>query len=303
MIFTNGVANVKYNSSQSWYDSWNKIRQQTGRWNNQADEETANTLTQYGDQFASLFKNYVGRDPDGTEVDQFFKTVVAPKGEYADQQALRDRTASFVGDTFQVAAEDKVKEELKAQESQAGELSNIFRAQGQETVNKYQSSLMDFTQKLVERVRPNLLTSLQAQGLLNTGGLNQAVAGQQADFSNQAAQQVADLEMQNNQQADAIKFGGQSAAYEFAKGQSMNRLPNLLMAGQQGLQNAYQTQSQNNLFSHQSAMLQAQLAAQNRRPSFGQTFGQSLATSLGSNLGKFADPGTWQKAAAPGGQV
>lgn len=264
-------------------DAWAKFKQGQA-----SDQDAATTLNQYGNQFIQLFKNYVGRDPGDNEVSQFFNTVVAPTGRYSDNQKLRDQTASFIGDTYQDAAKQQAQNELAGQEAQATQLSNIFRTQGAESVNKYRDSLLDFTQKLVERVRPNLITSMQAQGLLNTGGLNQAIAGQQQDFANQSAQQVADLQLQNDQQADAIKFGGQSAQYEFNKAQSMNRLPNLLAAGQQGLLNAYNTQSQQNLFAQQQAMQRALLASQNRKQSFGSVFGNSLAQSLGTSLGKVA---------------
>jgi len=287
MIFTNGTPNVKYNSSQSWYDSWNKYRSQTGQWNNPADEESANALTQYGDQFAALFKNYVGRDPDGTEVDQFFGSVVAPQGKFEDQQKLRDRTATFVGDTFKQAAEDQSLNELKAQQGQANDLASLFRKQSNDTLATYESGLMGFTQKLMERVRPNLITSLQAQGLLNTGGLNQALAGQESDFANNASQQVNDLRLQQNQQADAIAFGGASAPLAYQQAQSLNRVPNLMQAGQQGLMNAYGTQSQSNLFAQQMNYLNRQGQLQQRQKTgFGSVFGNALAQSLGSSLGK-----------------
>jgi len=297
MPFVDGNPISKYNGTQGFYDAWNSIHK--GRTPTEADIGVINS---YGDQFSTLFRNYVGRDANSVEQDQFFKGVVVPQGAFADPQKLRDRTASFIGDTFQEAAKDQSGIELQKQQGQANTLADLFRKQSSDTLNQYSQGLQDFSAKLMERVRPQLITSLQAQGLLNTGGLNEAIAGQQADFVNQASQQVNDLRLQQNQQADAISFGGASSQYEFDKANTLNRLPLLQQMGNTGLTNAYNTQAQSNLFAQQMNYLNRQGQLQQRQKTgFGSVFGNSLAQSLGTSLGKVSASSGTESTDASGG--
>lgn len=296
-----GTPMVKYNDTQGWYDAWNKFRAQTNRWNNNADELTANELTRYGDTFSSQFKQLVGRDPNQVEFGRFWNEVVVPQGNFLGggsnpgMQELQDRTGSFVSSNFQRAAEEQAALELQGQQAEANRLSDLFRTQGNTAIDGYQSSLLDFTNKLIERVRPNLMLSLQSQGLLNTGGLNQAIAGQQSDLSRDAAQQVADLRLQNENQANEISFGAAAAPYEFQKAMAMNRVPQLQSQGQSAIDRLFTTRTNEINFANQMAR-DLQLSKYGNRgksgffQQFGNAFAPSLGMSVGQNLGKFAAP-------------
>jgi hypothetical protein len=292
--YTNGVPNVRYNDTQGWYDAWNKYRSQTGQYNNPADDSAANEMTRYGDTFSSQFKQLVGRDPNQIEFGKFWNEVVVPRGNFvgdAATQQLQDQTKNFVSSNFQREAEEQVNNELQAQQQQANSLADLFRTQSAGVESSYQNSLLDFTNKLIERVRPNLMISLQSQGLLNSGGLNQAIAGQQADLARDAGQQVADLKLQNDQQANAIAFGGAAAPYEFQKAQSMNRLPYLQGQGESSINRMFQTRLMDQQFQNQMALQKD--ARGGKKGSFWDTFGQSTASSIGQNIGSAINPASY----------
>lgn len=300
MIFSDGTPNVRYNSSHEWYGAWNKLRGQNPEWN---PEDTANLITQYGDQFSSLFKNYVGRDPSGDEVAKFYGQVVTPNGRYADQQQLRDRTATFVGDTFQQEAQQQAQSILEGQKAEAGRLSDLYRTQGQASIATVEGRLKEYQASLFEKLRPQLITSLQAQGLLNTGALNQSIAGAQKDLADQSSNFLTSAYLDNENQANAIKFGGEAAPYQYKAGMAQNMVGTLQQAGIGGLQNAYNTQASQNQYQMQLGLMREQSRlAQEAQPGFGRTFTQSLAGSMGNGLGNFFNPQTYtgaKKAGAP----
>lgn len=265
------------------------------------------TITQAAEQFNSLFRNLVGRDPNPDEANQFYTSHLARRPwEYGDAnsqdyRALRDTATSYINDNFQQAIQDDVNRQLTAQQGEANRLADLFRSQGNQAINGVEESLLGYQQKLFERLRPQLLTSLQSQGLLDTGGLNMALAGQQGDLARDAGQQVADLRFQNEQQANAIAFGGASAPFNFQQSMAQNRVPYLQQQAQGGLQNLFQQRFADQQFGNQLALLNRQAQIQREmRPSFLNTLGQSTAASMGSNFGQWFNPRTAQTAATGG---
>lgn len=275
------------------------------------DRASADDLQNYGDKFSQLFENYVGRKPTDNEVTQFYQQVVAPQGSfpggnYPGSQELRDRTTNFISDTYQNAAQDVAQQKLEAQQGKANDLANLFRTQGQSSINDVQKSLQDYQASLFERLRPNLITSLQAQGLLNTGALNTAVAGAQKDLADSGSQYIADLTYQNNQGANQIAFSGASAPYQFQQNQILNSVPNMQNAGAGALQNSYNSRMNDLNFLNQIALQNN--AARNQssmQPSFLRTLGQGFAGSLGSSagnsFGQWFSPGAGQGSSSGGG--
>lgn len=277
---TNGQPISKYNGTQGFYDAYNAISK--GRAANEGDIQN---LERYGDQFTTMFRNLVGRDPQSGEVGQFFSGVVAGGGNFSDPQILRDRTASFIGDTYQQAAQEVAQEKLKGQEAEAMRLSDLFRQQGNQAINTAEQSLLDYQSRLFERLRPNLITSLQSQGLLNTGGLNTAVAGAQGDLANSVSQSLLDQRLANDQQANAIAFGGASAPYEFQRSQIMNQPSYLQSQGQNALNNSFQTFLTNLNFQNQLALQRD--ARGGGKGGFFRSLGTALPGMLNNMVGQF----------------
>jgi hypothetical protein len=288
-IYIQDGKEVRGGYSGQFYDNMNAL---PNSWENLLGN--AQALQGYGDQFASQFRQLVGRDPNNGEVKAFYTQVVKPQGHFQGGSALQDlsdRTQSFISRNYQKEAEEQVNNELLQQQTQANSLADLFRTQSAGVESSYQNSLLDFTNKLIERVRPNLMISLQQQGLLNSGGMNQAIAGQQADLARDAGQQVADLKLQNDQQANAIAFGGAAAPYEFQQAQAMNRLPYLQGQGQGALERMFQSRMLDQQFQNQMALQKD--ARGGSKGSFWDTFGQSTAGSLGTNLGSALNPASY----------
>jgi hypothetical protein len=290
----------------AYQDNYKQIKGNTGAggfvWN---DANTSSKLNEYGNTFTNLFQSLVGRAPSNDELNQIYGSVLpevlnSSGGlQHTTGQQLGDITKNYIGDNFQKAAQDQAVQELQGQQNQATQLADLFRQQGNTTASSLEGQLQDFVQRTFEKVRPQMITSLQAQGLLNTGAVDQAMAGKLSDLTSAAKDQVFDYRLNNENQANAIQFGGASAPYEYQKALTMGRPDQLLQQAQGGLSRLFQTAQQQQAFAQQVA-LQNNLAHQQAglQPSFLRTLGQSTASSLGNSLGQWASPG---KDGGPGG--
>jgi hypothetical protein len=287
--------------------AWNRYTELQKQSNAYDPTKAATDLQSYGNTFRQQFENLVGRAPNDNELQSFYSTVVAPQGSfpgggYAGAQELSDRTKSFISDNFQRAAEEQALNELNAQQSKANDLSNLFRSQGNTAINNYEKSILDFTQSLVERTRPQLYTRMQAMGLLNTGGLNEAIAGQQADLARDAGQQVADLRLQNEQGANEIAFSGAAAPFELQRALAQNRVANVQGAGQSALERMFNTRNQELNYNYQLGLQNnAGRLQRSMQPSFLRTLGQSTAQSMGNSFGQWVAPNAGASKEGSGG--
>lgn len=312
--FRNGetTINNKYADLSGYQNAFNQVFQHGVSMNSDSEgarQRAGQGLSDMADQFSQQFTNMVGRAPNQDELNSFLGSqagnifVNSANGGQpgTDPNNVRNQIVQYVGDTGQQAAKDYATQQLQAQQGQANDLASLFRTQGQQAISQTENSLLDYQQRLFERLRPNLITSLQSQGLLNTGGFNEAMAGQQADLANQGAKYVADLNLQNEQGANAIAYGGAAAPYQFQQQQIMQQPGQMQQMGMDALNKAFQTSMSNLDFNHQAQLmnLQGQIA-RNNQPSFLHTLGQSTATSLGTNLGGWFGPGAGGQQTASG---
>lgn len=243
--------------------------------------------------FSGQFRNLVGRDPTHEERGAYLSNLVSNSGldAFTGNRGLElsQLTGNYIGNQYKDESDRITGEKLAGQQNEANRLGELFRTQGNESINNVEQSLIDFNDRLQTRIRPNLITSLAAQGLLNTGGLNQAIAGQQADFANESSRQIADLRYQNDQGANAIAFGGASAPYNYQMAQLQNQPAYLQNAAQTGLQNSYNTMTNQLNFNNQAKLneqryyQQAALQAKNTHGFWG-SVGNAFAPALGSAL-------------------
>lgn len=261
---------------------------QKGQWGGDYEQR----LRGFDTQFRTEFERLVGRNPGADEAAKMYETVFMPNlGAFNDPnsyqyQRFGDQVRSEVSNLFQPQVEQNVSTQLQQQQGEANRLADLFRTQGNEAINGVEQSLLGYQQKLFERLRPNLITSLQAQGLLNTGGLNQALAGQQADLANEAGQQVADLRFQNEQGANEIAFSGAAAPYEFQRGQTLSRLPQAQAFAEGAMNRLFSQQSADQAFRNQLELMNRQQQIQREgRKSLSRIFGESLMTNLGQHVG------------------
>lgn len=241
--------------------------------------------------FSAQFQNLVGRAPTSDEQSAFVNQYVIPNTNNLTNagSAQRQNTSQYVNDYIntynQGAAKDYATQQLTSQQGEANRLGDLFQSQGKSAINDTEQTLLDYQSKLFDKLRPNLITSLQAQGLLNTGGMNEAFAGKAKDLADSAGSYLADANLQNDQQANAIRFGGASAPYQYQQGNILSSVPYLQQMGQQASTNGFNTFMSNLDYSHQLGLIGAQTNAQRGlQPSFLRTFGQSAANSFGNNF-------------------
>lgn len=222
-----------------------------------------NALNQAMGQFASLFRQLVGRDPDENEANQFATGTLVPNAQVGAHESIgfddfRDRTTQFINDNFQRTAEEQAAQDLQNQQAEAGRLAEMFRTQGRQALNDTESQLMDYQSRLFEKLRPQLMTSLQSQGLLNSGALNEAFAGQAKDLSDASQQFLMQQKLDMENQANQIAFGGASAPYEYQRGMIFNRVPYLQAQGEAALNRGFQQRQDEMAFNRQLQLMNMQ---------------------------------------------
>ena len=257
-----------------------------------ARQRILDSITNTGDTFKSLFTNLVGRAPTDSELGQFFSR--------AKDQLVTDRLPSsaqdennyiqqFINQNFQQAAKDYATQQLQAQQSEATGLANQYRTLGQQALDSTSKYLQDYQAQLEQRLMPQIQASLQAQGLLNTGALNEAIAGTNKDLNAQTQGYLADANLQLQNQANQIQFGGASAPYLYQQSNIMNQVPYLQQQGQAALGFGNQNYFNNQAFQQQLALQNSYFNnLQNSQPSFLRTLGQSFASSFGNKSGQYA---------------
>jgi hypothetical protein len=255
-------------------------------------------LGQAVEQFNSLFTQLVGRAPDNNEIDVFNKNILSQNYQVGAHESgtladLRDPTTQFINDNFQKQAEQQVQQQLQGQQTEATRLAGFAREQGRTAISSVEQDLMNYQQKLFEKLRPNLITSLQTQGLLNTGGLSEAMAGAQKDLADEGSNYLRDQRLQNELAANQIEYGGQAAPYMFQQQQALNQVPWMQQQGMASLDRNFQSRQNELQFGRQLQLMQAQADAQRgSQPNFlkqfgGQLLGNALyggASALGRNI-------------------
>ena len=239
--------------------------------------------------FKNLYRNLIGAEAGEEELNQFYSSVLSsPENlqvgahEARTQGELRDISTQFINDTFQRQAEQQAQLELQNQQGEANRLADLYRTQGRQSISDTASRLQDYQTRLFEKLRPQLITSRQTQGLLNTGGLNEAMAGAAGDLAAAGQEELRGHELANEQAANQIAFGGASAPYEFQRQQSMNRLGNLNQMGQTAQQQAYNTAMQQMAFNNQVRL--AEFNSRGSSPSLLKQMGGQILGNIASTF-------------------
>lgn len=282
----------------------------------------AESLNRAATTFTNLFQQDVGREPTPDEMGQFFSLVVRGTDFYSDQdpaatpEILRERTKTFVVDTFQREAEEQARTELEEQQGEATRLADVFRQQQMGAIGRFgeqletgigqtEQQLLDYQQRLFERLRPQLLTQLQTQGLLNTGALNVAMAGAMRDLSEESQRQLLGMRAGTTEEiarqrlaaergAQQIAMGAQALPLQFQQQLALSRIPQLQQEAQTALQRAFQRQMGQIQFGQQQRILGMQPTAPSPLWRLG-------GTLLGGALGAFGGPAGMAAGATIGG--
>ena len=250
-------------------------------------------VKEYGNMFQQQFNNFVGRDPTADEYNQFFQTVVMGeqpwKTPFNATQARQD-TTGFLNQTYQQTAQQEAQKKLQDQATAAvapGSAFDTWQKQYTQSANDLQSNLIDYQSRLMDKIRPQLITSLQSQGLLNSGALNETFAGATTDMTNAAGQAAASAKAQAAQDIANQRFGIMSNPSNVANQFYANSVPNLQGTGQNALNQVYQNYSNLNSIGAQGNIQQNLLNQQYaNQPSVLQQLGGQLAGGFVSNAGK-----------------
>lgn len=254
-----------------------------GAWTGQNYNDYQTVVQQNVNDFASQFENLVGRAPTQDEIGKFVSNYVVPNTRNLTDPNSSQRQQGgsfinqFVGQNFQNAAKDYATQQLEGQQGEANRLADLYRTQGNNAISGIEQQLLDYQSKLFDKLRPNLLTSLKAQGLLDTGGLNEAIAGKQGDLANEASNYLAQLKYQNEMGANDIAFGGASAPYYYKQGIITQQPEQMFAQGQNALNFNNQMYMSNLDYAHQLGLIQAQ---QQNKPSFLTSLGHNMLTGF-----------------------
>lgn len=207
----------------------------------------------WADTFASQFKNLAGRDPTADEYNTFFSQVVNPTQPWnhtADQAQIQQGAQGLLKDTFSSTIADAQRQKAEQQATTAtaaGSPFDVWQQGINKSVNNLDSQLQDYQARLFEKIRPQLLTSLQSQGLLNSGALNEAFAGANKDLTDASQSYIANAKLAAGQDIANQKYAIQSAPGNFALQNTFNTIPDLTSSGQNALQNAFGNYMNTNL--------------------------------------------------------
>lgn len=300
---TSGGGYLDLFKGQSYFDDpsfQNIVKQYENRarqFNANNAQPTYDQVSGYAETFRQQFKNYVGRDPNSEEFGVFFKDLntagpwAKEGGQFAGQQG--ERTKGLIKDYFTSTAQQEAERKAQDQTNQALAPNSAFdtwQNQYRNTVSETEKALTDYQARLFEKLRPQLLTSLHSQGLLNTGALNEAFAGAAKDLTEQNSNFIAAARGGAEQDIANKRYQIASSPGDFALQNTFNQVPNLMQAGQTGLQNVFNAYLQDQSFQNQMRMLEKQ---QSEKPSLLSQYGGmmlgGIAGGYGQGLGqKFA---------------
>ncbi len=291
--FRSGFKDTPYFNSPAFQEYINKFTADPGNalQNEGNTQGWINNIKGYGDTFRQIFNNYVGRDPNEGEFSQFFSSVVMPKYPHSlDTTNLRQETTGLIDQFYRRTAEDEAVNRAKTEANSAvapGSAYDTWANSYRQSISDTEKSLMDYQSRLFEKLRPQLLTSLQSQGLLNTGALNEAFAGAAKDLGEgtqnflAGARSAADADIANR------RYDIASSPSNYALQREFTAIPNLTASGQTALQNVWQGLLQQREFDQQNKMASM---SQGEKPSALSQWGGlilgNMAGGWASNLGR-----------------
>ena len=261
----------------------------------QDDSNRANReLNQYGNQFVSLFKNSIGRDPTPDEVGTFFEQVVAPVGSfpggvYQGQQQLGDLTRSFIADNFSQAAQEQAQTDLTGQKTEATRLSDLLMREGGQSLSGIADQLRDYQVSLFDKLRPQLNLAAQAGGYADSGGQTLQEQGALSDLGRASQEFLIPQYANLSNRALDVKYGGESAPYLYNQANILGRADYLRGAGENALQRAFQSAMNEQNYARQRDLMGYQNSLIDKGPGFWEEIGQEFVRGgiggLSQNLG------------------
>lgn len=251
--------------------------------------DVKSTIDRYANTFQKMFQDKVGRPPTSDEYNTFFQNVVTtdqPWATPADFTRVNEETKSALSDFFTTAAQEQAQKQATEASAKAvapgsafDQWSNSYRG----SLSGVEKSLADFQSRLMEKIRPQLLTSLQSQGLLDTGGLNEAFAGKASDLTSSAQNYIANARSGVEQDIANQKYNLLSLPYQQQSQYTLGAIPNLTSMGQNALQNVWNQNMMNQQNAFNERMYNEQMSNQ---PSLLQQYGGMMLGGIAGGAGQ-----------------
>lgn len=255
--------------------------------------DAANDIKSYANTFQQMFNSSVGRDPTASEYNQFLSNVVQndqPWSKPLDQTQLRQETSGLLSQYYQGEAQKVAQQKLQDTANAAvapGSAFDQWQKSYMQSANDLESNLLDYQSRLMEKIRPQLITSLQKQGLLDSGALNQAFAGATSDMTTTAGQLSAAAKAQAAQDIANQRMNVMSQPTNYQTQQAFGAVPSLMGTGQNALNQVYQNYANLNLAGVQNQyandMYNKQMSSQ---PSLLQQYGGMMLGGIAGGAGQ-----------------
>lgn len=258
---------------------------------------TYQQMTGYADEFRSQFKNVIGRDPSKEEFGEFFKHLTndQPWTQIINPNQLSQEVTGLLQNRFSSLAADEAEKRARSKAEAAvapGSAFDVWQNAYRNSLSETEKSLSDYQTRLFEKLRPNLLTSLQAQGLLNTGALNEAFAGAAKDLSDESSRYIA--QAKGGIEADIAnrRYDIMASPGNFGLQTTYSGIPNLYSGGQAALDRAYQGYLTNMNFENQMELMRASRPDRvSPLSQYGGLILGGIASGFGQGLGRRAGGG------------
>lgn len=200
-------------------------------------------LDRYTRSFETQFENEAGRPPTNEEYNQFISEVVLPDWESAKSATqVRQETTSLIDQFFRGDIEREKQQEMESKTEQMlaeGSPFDLYSKSYRAAVENLSPELMNFYTGLIQKVQPQLLTSMKAQNIPMGGAYNVALAGLQSDFAKTAALAQAEEKQKMEQNLAQMRYNIAAKPGEYSLQRTFGAVPDLSASGKAALESLY----------------------------------------------------------------
>ena len=186
----------------------------------------ANALRDYASQFSQMFEQETGQVPTTADFQNFFSNVLIPNLP----GSLGSGGSANIPQNVLYQGEQGLLNNLYGQNIASQNVKNATSLSQQTLsgLNSLAPQLQTYLKNVLTQLQPDLITSLNAQGLTDTGGLNEAFAGAASDATSRIL---------------GPAFAGATGLVPGAANLTIgSQIPNQVNQGNTGLANLFQLQ-------------------------------------------------------------
>lgn len=286
----------KYANAKGYQDAFNKYVNYLAGIHSDSDtsrNQIIKELDTVGDQFKSLYKNNVGREPTTDEISRFMEENGAATVQGGVRgSALRNQIVQYLGDTFQPQAEEVATQKAEDLSGKYSSLADQYMEMGKKSLGNLSEELKGYSTSLFEKLRPQLNLAAQAGGYADSGAQTLQEQGALTDLANQGQGVLGQAAYDVESNANNIRYGGMAAPVSMASEFAVNQPYALANAGAGALNFGNTNFMADRDFQRNLQMLGSQQQfAKDMQPSFGRSLSQSFANSFGKSLGQVGSEG------------